>query len=854
MKKRIIALLLALVMSVMLLPGSAFADNDTAAQTDMIPAADICDGGMQNVVRVNPLYEGIVTEQEIAELTSCKKQTASVTAVGEAEYLTFSTAVQYVRTCMENRVGEIELYFYADTSAVERDLKNCPGGYPGEYLLEAALAETGVATQGDYIRWVYGGYSSSYYPTKYNGHTAYYLYYDMSYYTTAEQEKQVTNKLQSVFSSFGFTGSTDDYTKVSRIYRYLCDNVVYDYDHLSNPGYKLQFTAYAALINGTSVCQGYAVLMYRMLWMAGVPARVVTGGNHAWNSIKVGGLYYFGDTTWDAGRSSSYYGYFLKGLYDFYDHSFDPEFDDDFFTEYQHANYKYVYNPGHTHVWDSGTVAQKPTCTQAGIKVYNCACGASIAVLIPPLGHDYDSSGYCKRCHNERGVKIDSNSFPDSTFRSIVLENYDKDGNQYLSNDEIADVWIMDLGNFGLSSIKGIEYFNDLMFLDCSGNDLTQIDVSQNTALVELSCDYNRLTALDVSKNTALQYLYCDSNALTKLDLSKNTKLLWLWCSYNELTALNVSKNTALEYLYCNGNSLTMLDLSKNTALTNLNCNNNAIATLDLSKNTKLVRDSCSISPQTVKICTPFNGFNLGSYIGSENISRIKSVESATLNNGIISCSSGQFTYYYDTKSTMDSMKVVFKKGTCKQAKFTDAVPNTHWAHNAIDYVVSRRIMSGTGTTTFEPNGTLTRAMVVNMLYNLAGEPAHSTQNRFTDVPAGAWYADAVLWASDSKIVSGKGDGIFDPNGAVTRQELANMMQNYAKYIGRNVSASYSLSKFADANDVASWATDAVKWACANGIINGSSDGGKLYLNPKGNATRAQIAVIFENFFKKFNI
>ena len=186
--------------------------------------------------------------------------------------------------------------------------------------------------------------------------------------------------------------------------------------------------------------------------------------------------------------------------------------------------------------------------------------------------------------------------------------------------------------------------------------------------------------------------------------------------------------------------------------------------------------------------------------------------------------------------------------------KITDMVPEGHWAYGAIKYVLERHIMSGTSKTTFEPNGTVTRAMVVNMLYNLAGEPSHSGKSKFTDVPAGKWYTDAVLWASESKIVSGKGNSIFDPDGAVTREELAIMMQNYAKYIGKNVSASYDLSRFADANEVDWWATDAVKWACANGVIKGSDEGGKLYLNPKGNATRAQIAVIFENFCKKYGV
>ena len=144
-----------------------------------------------------------------------------------------------------------------------------------------------------------------------------------------------------------------------------------------------------------------------------------------------------------------------------------------------------------------------------------------------------------------------------------------------------------------LTSLQGIGYFESLTDLRCDYNQLTALDVSQNTALTDLSCSSNQLTALDVSRNTALTYLDCYNNLLTELDVSRNTALTELHCSGNLLTTLDISMNTALTKLYCAINELTTLDVSRNTALTELHCANNELTTLDVSQNTALTVLSC---------------------------------------------------------------------------------------------------------------------------------------------------------------------------------------------------------------------------------------------------------------------
>ncbi|GHU90210.1 hypothetical protein FACS1894202_09640 [Clostridia bacterium] len=204
-------------------------------------------------------------------------------------------------------------------------------------------------------------------------------------------------------------------------------------------------------------------------------------------------------------------------------------------------------------------------------------------------------------------------AFTDPNFLAEVRKLVNKPTAPILYND-VSGITKLIVNNKQISSLNGIEYFTALKQLECYANQLTTLDLSQNTALTNLTCDANQLTTLNVSKNTALQSLGCSNNQLTTLDVSKNTALIVLHCQdnqlttldvskntaltnlecgYNKLTTLDVSKNTALEWLYCNNNRLTTLDVSKNTALTTLACHRNQLTTLDVSKNTALIDLRC---------------------------------------------------------------------------------------------------------------------------------------------------------------------------------------------------------------------------------------------------------------------
>ena len=178
---------------------------------------------------------------------------------------------------------------------------------------------------------------------------------------------------------------------------------------------------------------------------------------------------------------------------------------------------------------------------------------------------------------------------------------------------------------------------------------------------------------------------------------------------------------------------------------------------------------------------------------------------------------------------------------------FTDLAANA-WYTDAVAYVYRHDIMEGMSATTFQPNGTLTRAQAVQTFYNLEGQPDISDENLgypYEDVDAQAWYGNAVYWARITGVATGYGDGTFQPGNRITRQEFAQMLYNYAKYKGSDLSAEGDLSQFPDSGSVADWAEAAMSWANGNELINGHDDG---TIDAAGTAIRAQAASILMRF------
>ena len=206
-------------------------------------------------------------------------------------------------------------------------------------------------------------------------------------------------------------------------------------------------------------------------------------------------------------------------------------------------------------------------------------------------------------------------------------------------------------------------------------------------------------------------------------------------------------------------------------------------------------------------------------------------------------------TFKEEGKTTEDTDKEEDKDDESTETtelNFTD-VKESDWFFKGVEYVVDKGIMSGVSENEFAPSGKLTRAMLVQMLYNMESRPACDAENAFMDVPVGQWYTDAVIWANDAKIVSGMGEGLFAPNMEITREQMVAMLYNYAKYKGYDVTASADLSAFADTASVSAWAQPAMQWAVAEGYISGMGDS---QLAPQGTATRAEIASVIMRFME----
>ena len=474
-----------------------------------------------------------------------------------------------------------------------------------------------------------------------------------------------------------------------------------------------------------------------------------------------------------------------------------------------------------------------------------------------------------------------------------------------------------------------------LKVLDCSGfanrrTKLTELDLSQNTALESLDCSINELKQLNVSGCTALKKLSCSSNQLTTLDVSKNVNLTFLNCGSNQLTALDVSNNPKLEDLSCDYNSLTLLDLSKNPELEILSCRKNGLTSLDLDANKKIGEKILYLENQFYHkgVLNAGETFDMKTLPGSFDPSRTKNWIGGTVDAaGILTVDADatEVTYDYQTKSGNTAagevkVKAVFEADeimvpiqydvsvlndgngkafaspakaaadtaitltatpnagyhfkawrvilggvTITDNKFTmpaedvevqavfekDApiskhpfldVPAGAYYEDAVVWAVGKGITSGTNATTFDPNGTCTRAQAVTFLWRAAGSPTPKTKLMpFPDVPVGSYYWNAVLWAIEQGITEGTSYLTFSPNDSCTRAQIVTFL-----WRAKGNPAVSGNAPFTDVAPDAYYAA-AVTWAEKNGITGGIGNG---LFGSNNTCTRAQIVTFLYRAMK----
>ena len=201
-------------------------------------------------------------------------------------------------------------------------------------------------------------------------------------------------------------------------------------------------------------------------------------------------------------------------------------------------------------------------------------------------------------------------------------------------------------------------------------------------------------------------------------------------------------------------------------------------------------------------------------------------------------------TYRASDMSVVDTFTINRTNGSSADGlPFTD-VKSGSWFEDAVDYVYAKGMMTGTSATTFAPNSTTTRAMIVTILYRLENEPAAGTAS-FTDVASSAYYAKAVAWAAENGVVTGTTETTFAPNSPITREQMAAILYRYAGLKGYDANQKADLSGYTDAGTISAYASDALAWTNAQGLITGVTD---TTLAPKNSVTRAQVATILMRF------
>ena len=308
MKKinRILSLLLAAVLVLGMIPAPVSAAGQEKTEVPM-------------EVRINPHYADLFDLEEIQAQTRIPEPGA-IRPFGTVHQDVEAAAAAF-RQDMVNRQNWISVSF-VDASGEAQSVINM--------LYDLVFAHTGNPKEGDSLMWQWGYWKpESVSRSRVDGGYRYDCTFYLEYYTNAEQEQALDKAVEELLNSLNLDGRSD-YEKIFLVYDYMTANIRYDYEHLGTSDYFLMYTPYAALINKTSVCQGYALLFYRLMLELGIDCRLISGwggGPHGWNIVELDGLYYNVDATWDEGYPYFYWGYFLNSFWDFLDHERDMEYD-----------------------------------------------------------------------------------------------------------------------------------------------------------------------------------------------------------------------------------------------------------------------------------------------------------------------------------------------------------------------------------------------------------------------------------------------------------------------------------------------------------------------------------------------
>ena len=458
------------------------------------PVTEVC---------VNPLYEDVIDEEDILNSVAATLQ------VDEPEvYTNVDDIIEMVREeLVERNANIVFAYEYAydgsfDAEEVEALM---------DEIIAEAIVHTGNPKEGDYLKWNYAGYTQGY-SGHYSSTTVHLEFsYIVSWYTSAEMETEMDVAVDRVLSSLQLEGM-NEYEQIKSIYDYICANVTYDYTNLKNDSYLLKYTPYAALINGTSVCQGYATLFYRLALEADLDVRVISGdagGAHAWNIVRLYGSYYNMDATWDAPRAENGYDYkyFLQNMDEFSDHVRAEEYlTDSFMEEYSMAEASYVEEEEKLPMPDLRFYYDEED-ELTGIAVENMA--SEDAEIVYGLVDEYYLDDIENYGHPASTFIIQSDDIYTISLETLtifaLMDGWDVDATYYLyahledsEGNIISDINVMDSYPVTIGERNVMEEVSVRVSEDgncCYYNDITEKEYAQLLAIISHENEYGLTTS-----------------------------------------------------------------------------------------------------------------------------------------------------------------------------------------------------------------------------------------------------------------------------------------------------------------------------------------------------------------------
>ena len=701
--------------------------------------------------------------------------------------------------------------------------------------------------------------------TQYRHDGTYILELYPKYVYSKAQVAEVEQLAWRVVGSMGANWGTE--RKLMYLHDYIVMNCTYDYSY-SN------YDLYNVLIEHTAVCQGYAEAYIYLAQKAGIPVELVTSEsiNHAWNMVKINGKYYYIDCTWDDEGNDAFgkfgnYQFFLKS-----DGEFDHDGCDWYCTRFGYVNgiaaasteYDFYFwsNCSVPVPYVQDTAAYIKSSETDGIYLHY-GNGAERKIAFPKaftwslweesdiwdgiytnvvsVGdffclHSSDTIYGLSSSGEIWPIYILSDSERKKGYIYGMTQSQSGAVNMYLAHGPSSSITLLkeipkDILMEGKNAvwIDG-NAFPDSVFREVvkefDKNNSGKLSKTEMDAVTWMDCSSTKTNGSAISSLKGIENfknltgLNCAGQLLTKLDVSSFKNLETLACNNNCLTSLTISKNSKLKKIYCQNNEITALALGNNVNIEVLSCQNNKIKSLNLEKY-KALKEA---------------------YLRGKKTNISNTSNTATGYSFRLSQKGGEYTLSYD-----NGVKIQY--GT----RFLD-VPSDQWYVKAVDYAYDQQIMSGTGDLLFAPEAILTREQFVTVLYNHAKRPTMEKKVPFMDVKSKDYYYNPVGWAYTNKITSGVESKKFGTGLNITREQLVTMLYAYADYCEYDLKfSSKALNGFADVKKVSSWATDAMKWGVSKGVISGkpSNDGKKMYLDPKGNATRAECAQMMKNLIEK---